>query len=112
MAKLKSLLPTLRERKRYLVFQILSEKKLDAKDVQTALDQALMKYGGSKMIAKAGMYFFKDRFADNKGILRVANAAVDEVKSAMMLITHINNVEVAFRSLGVSGMIKKAEHMR
>ena len=109
MAKLKSLLPTLRERKRYVVFQILSDKKLESKDVQNALDQAVMKYGGIKLIAKAGMHFFKDRFADNKGIIRVAHTAVDEVKSAMMLITHINNVEVAFRSLGVSGMIKKAE---
>ena len=62
MAKLKRLLPTLRERKRYVVFQILSEKQIkNADKVKEAIEQALFNYVGTKGVRQAGMMFLKDK---------------------------------------------------
>lgn len=110
MAKLKRLLPTLRERKRYLVFEILSDKKIEqAEMVRKAVDKAMLNYVGTRGAAQAGMLFLKDKYQRQKGMIKVNHKHVDTLKNAMMFITHIDDAEVAFRSVGTSGMIKKAE---
>ncbi len=110
MAKLKAVLPSLRERKRYIVFEILSEKKItDAFKVQMAIEQAMLNYTGVQGAASAGMIFLKEAYQDNLGLIKVSNIAVDTLKGALTFITHIENDEVIVRSKGVSGSIKKTD---
>ena len=110
MAKLKAVLPSLRERKRYVVFEILSEKKImDAYKIQMAIEQAMLHYAGAQGAASAGMIFLKEAYKDNLGMVKVSNIAVDTLKGALTFITHIENDEVIIRSKGVSGSIKKTD---
>ena len=44
-----------------------------------------------------------------KGIIKVNHKHVDELKSALTLIEKINNKKVIVKSLGVSGILNKAE---
>ncbi len=104
------MLPTLRERKRYLVFEIISDKAINnAQNVQRAIEQAALNYGGSAGVANAGILFLKDYYKHNHGVIRVAHNAVDDLKTALTFITHIDDTEVAIRSVKTAGSIKKTE---
>lgn len=116
MAKLKPLSPTLRERKRYVVFEILSDKPLQyAKDISKAIETSLISLVGSIGSSKAGLLFLNDRYdtKHQRGIVRVAHTSVDELISAMTLVSSIDSHPVTIRTLGVSGIMKKAlsKHM-
>ncbi len=44
-----------------------------------------------------------------KGIIRVGNKHVNELKAALTFIEKINNQKVIVKSIGVSGILKKAK---
>jgi len=110
-AKIKPLLPSLREKKRYLVFEVISEKNHGLADVQTALDKAMHSFLGELGMSRAGIIFLKDKWNQDlqRGMLRLNNKHADEVRASLMTLKKINSADVIIRSLGLSGMIKKAE---
>jgi len=104
--KLKPLLPSLREKKRYLAFKIEANKELTLTEVRMAIERSLKEFTGDLGVAKAGMIFLKD-WKDNTGIVRVNTKSVDTVKASLALIKQIDNQKVVVKSLGVSGVINK-----
>ncbi|HII17624.1 TPA: hypothetical protein HA361_06960 [Candidatus Woesearchaeota archaeon] len=111
MAKLKTLLPTLKERKRYLVFDIIAEKPItNAKAVEKAIVGSVLSYIGEKGLAQAGILFLANRFDcwKQKGIIRVAHNKADDVRSALMLIHEIDSTKAMMHTVGASGILKKA----
>ena len=107
--KLKPLLPSLKEKKRYIVYEIISEKQFTPRDATAAIEKATKDFLGILGLSKAGIIILKERFKNNKGIIRVNNKYVDETKAALTLIKEINKTKVTFRSLGVSGILDKAQ---
>lgn len=110
--KIKPLLPTLRERKRYLVFQIHSSSPLrDVGAIQQALFEALLQYLGEKQLAKAGVSFLQDHYhpAHQQGIIRVNHTLVDDVRAGLCFAQKIGAVPVIFQIKGVSGILAKAQ---
>ena len=114
MAKLKPLLPSLREKKRYLAYEIISKDKLDLfadiDDVSDSILCASMDCMGDFGMANAGIMVLKDKYdsKSQRGLVRVANKSVDNLKASLAFITSIKNNEVIVRSVGVSGIMKKA----
>ena len=108
MAKLKGLLPSLRERKRYLVFELISSKTFHRIDISKVIWDSLLQVFGEKGAAETGLLFVKDSFKNNKGILRVTHTAVNKIKTALLLVRDINKTPVILRTLGTSGILKKA----
>ena len=100
------LLPSLKQKKRYLVFEI--NKALPVKDVQEEVEQALLLFLGQLGVAKASPLFLKEKYKDNKFIIKVNHTYVDECKSALILIKKIKNTPVLIRSIITSGTLKKA----
>jgi ribonuclease P/MRP protein subunit POP5 len=110
--KIKPLLPSLREKKRYLVFEIISEHKVDKIDsIETAILNQCNKYLGEIGMAKAGLLFLKDKFnkESQKGIIRVNNKMLDNLKTSLCFIKNIGKENVIIKSVGVSGILKKAQ---
>ncbi len=101
--KLKALLPTLREKKRYIVFEAFGKDSVSQKDAHQAISAELQKFLGEFGMAKAGVVLLKD-WSKNKGVLRVANKEVDTVRSAIMLA---RGKDFAFKTLAVSGSLEK-----
>ena len=64
---------------------------------------------GQLGVAKAGIQPLKDTFKSNKGLIKVNNKHLDELKAALTLIKKINNKEVIIKSIGASGILKKAK---
>ena len=110
--KLKPILPSLREKKRYLVFEVISNEQIkNADDVANALWHFIMQFLGQLEAAKAGIILLNNKWNPmiQRGIIKVGHKHVDALKAALMFANKINNHEVIFRSIGVSGILKKAE---
>ena len=94
MMKMKRLLPSLREKKRYIVFE--------AKVSKMAIDNALKEFLGILGMSKVNPLVMEDKFKNNKGIIRINHAYKDEVITALSLIKGL-------KVISVSGILKKAE---
>jgi len=104
----KSLLPSLREKKRYIAFEITGAKK-NPSSVARVIEKSLRSLVGDQGMGRTGYYFVNDTFTGNKGTFKVSNTAVDSSRAALSLITEVDNEQVIVRSLGVSGILKKAK---
>ena len=107
MIKLKGLKPSLREKKRYLVYEVTSKEKIDMITFQDALIKKVSLLLG--VFTPAGLLPIKFDNKTKKGIIRVNHTAVDKVRSCFVLIDEINNTPVSINTVGVSGILKKAK---
>jgi ribonuclease P/MRP protein subunit POP5 len=110
--RLKPVLPSLREKKRYLVFEVISKEKIsDISLVSSAVSECSLQFMGQLGAAKAGVMMLNNKWDAQlqRGIIKVSHKHVDSLKSALFFAEKISNTEVIFRSLGVSGILKKAE---
>jgi len=106
------LLPTLKEKSRYLAFEVIADQKIqDFNDVSKEIQEKSLLFLGQLGLAKAGIMILPEKWNMNlqKGIIKVNHKHVDELKSALTLIEKINNRKIIIKSLGVSGMLNKAE---
>ena len=105
--KVKPLPPTLRESKRYVVYKIIGENSMNFNDMKSLIDNQCLKFLGELNYAKAGLVHIEE-FKNNMGIIKVNNKYTNEVKTALSLISNLNNKKVLFDTVGVSGTLKKA----
>ncbi|MBI2565081.1 hypothetical protein HYV79_03795 [Candidatus Woesearchaeota archaeon] len=110
MKKLKQLLPSLREKKRYVLFEILSNKQHDAKSIINSLTHNYTQFHGELNLAHAGLLPLFDTFSKNKGIIRINNLHVDDLRAALTLVSSIDQEQVIMRSLSVSGVLNKVKN--
>jgi len=112
MPKLKPLLPTLRERKRYVVFQIVSAAPCtDIKAIINEIMQSAVDFLGTYYFGSAGITLLANQFdADSQiGLIRVSHEFVDQLKLVLGRIDSINGNPVLLRTCGVSGILAKAK---
>lgn len=102
------LLPSLRSSKRYIVFEIIAQQSFSVADVAQEVDAALLRFLGQLGVSKALPVFLKEKYKNNRFIVKVSNRYSDECKAAVILIATIKNVPVLVKSLAVSGTLKKA----
>ena len=111
MAKLKALMPSLREKKRYVVFEIVSKSRIKSfAGVSKAIWQGMLSFNGTHGAAQAGMWLLGEKFnpQSQRGIIRVSNKGVDCLKAGLATVQEIDNVSALVRSISVSGSLKKA----
>lgn len=104
--KLKPLRPTLKERKRYVVYRV---EGASAVEVTPVIQQACLTFMGVLTASKAGIMFLQNQSNGPYGIIRVAHTYVDELKASLLHITNIDGKPVAIDAIGVSGILKKAK---
>ena len=107
--KLKPLLPSLKEKKRYVAFKVLSKTKQGYNPIKDAIKTSLKMYIGELGTSKAGLIFV-DKLYDPEtqaGVVRVSNKYQDHLKASFALIKNINKEPVIIKSIKSSGMINK-----
>lgn len=112
MTNIKPLLPSLREKKRYLVFEIISDDKItNLNSISNAILDSCHNFLGEIGMAKAGLLILDDKYNKEKqrGIIRVNNKMVNHLKGSLCFIKQIDNKQVIIKSVGVSGILKKAK---
>lgn len=112
MAKVKALLPSLREKKRYVVFEIISKNKIKAfSTVSKSIWQGMLGLNGQLGAARAGLWVLPDKYNHDaqRGIVRVNHKMTDELKAAFTFIKEMENQPVIVRGIKTSGTLNKAE---
>ena len=102
---MKPILPSLREKKRYIAYEVLAEKALRREAITGAINQGLLRFLGELGCAKAGILFIENK--ENKGMLKVNNQMVDQIKAGLSLIKDINGEKVIIKTTKVSGTLAK-----
>ena len=108
MQKQKSILPSLREKKRYIVYEVLSEGKISFNPVKESLKENFERFFGLVNLAGAGIVIFDD-WKKQKGVIKVNNHYADFAKATFTRINKIGNEDVIVRSLKTSGILNKAK---
>ena len=103
MKKIKPIMPSLKEKKRYIAYEIISEAMPGTQAVEKAITDSLLEFVGELGTAQAGILFPKP------GIIKVSHTSTEQAKAAIALVKQINGKQVALRTLGASGMLNKAE---
>ena len=103
MKKIKPIMPSLKEKKRYIAYEVIAEAKPNIQAVEKAITDSMLSFVGELGTAQAGILFPK------QGIVRVSHLATEQAKAAIALVKQINGSKVALRTLGTSGMLNKAE---
>jgi ribonuclease P/MRP protein subunit POP5 len=106
---IKAMAPSMREKKRYIAFEVVAEKPVTREAVAKELRETMNSLIGSLGMAKAGLIFLPD-WGNNKGILKVSHRHTDVAKAAMALVKQINGNSVIIRSIGISGILKKSRN--
>ena len=101
----KRLLPSKRERRRYLAFEIVS-KSSGINSFKAIANANLIKAGSLK-----GLKLLSEKWNSKlqRGIIRINNKYVNDLRSALDSINKINDKEVKIKSVGISGILNKAE---
>ena len=107
--KLKPLQPTLKEKKRYVAFEIISKGNIAFTDAAKAVWNSALSFLGTHGASHMGIQVLKYNTSKQRGLVKVSHTMVDELKASFALITHINQQPVIVRSVGASGILAKAD---
>jgi len=104
------LLPSLRQKKRYVVFEIIADKPFSFYDIKDSLEEAMKDFWGQQGLSKAVPMLLKEKFSkeNQRFIIKVNNKYVDELISAVILAKKIKNTPIIIKSVVTSGILKKA----
>ncbi len=109
--RIKPISPSLREKKRYLTYEIISQNKLSFNEAKSSIDSANLRFLGELSMAKYGIIHLDELYHENKGVLKVNHKYVNELKTSLALIRQINNDKVIVNTINISGMINKSKKM-
>ncbi len=109
LIKLKPILPTLRENKRYIAFKVISKVAIDQKHINEAISAALKDYVGILGVSKAGIIFLDKLFnpSAQEGVIRVDHKYDHHLRASFTLIKSINSKPVIVVSTKSSGILNK-----
>ena len=95
--------PSKRPKKRYIVFEVISNDLNNDSSIHTAIKRSAMNVLGLEY-GQAGIRFLKNKYKPSihRGIFRVNN------KYARIMVNALNKSK-AIKTLGMSGILKKAE---
>ncbi len=106
------ILPTLKEKRRYVLFEVIAEDKVkfSAGEAMEAVADAYRLLFGVVGLAKAGMLMIPEKWSYEKqrGIFRVSHTGADNLKAALASVRAIKGKNVILRSLTTSGTVRKA----
>ncbi len=107
--RLKVLIPTLRERKRYVCIRIFCEKDFEYKDFEYCLYETMKKIFGNFTLAYLSFRIKKETFDKNKKvvILKCNHISLPFLIASLGFLKEIKNQKIIIKILKVSGTIKK-----
>ncbi len=107
---MKPLAPTLKEKKRYIGFEVITDKAIKPSSLEKAAKRALFNYLGDLGMAKSGAFIISNLTKKNKLVVRTELHYVNEIKAAMILANRVDNSRVIFKSVATSGCLNKVNN--
>jgi ribonuclease P/MRP protein subunit POP5 len=103
---LKRLLPSLRAKKRYLAFELISEAPVSRNDLIKEVMFSASSLIGDVTASECDIKVLG--FEDSKGIAQCSHARVKETRASLATLTWVNGKRATVHILGTSGTIKRA----
>jgi len=105
---MKQLLPTLRERNRYIVFEFISDSKFSREDITKAIWSSALEFLGDFGLSRISLKIIEWNTDSQRGILKVSHKSTDDIRAALTLVKEINRIPIIFHVFGISGTLKMA----
>ena len=111
MSELKILPSALREKKRYIVFEVISKEKVPFSDLVNSIWHSAISFLGELGASKTKLWVIKNLWNEQKqkGIIRCAHTEVERIRASLTLVDKVNDVPVIIKVIGISGTIKSAK---
>lgn len=99
-------LPTLRDKKRYMAFEVTSEQAITRQQLINEIFNSVHSLFGDTGCSEVApaLMSFEGRY----GILRCAREKTRQVRAALACINNVKGIRVSIAVLGISGTIKGA----
>jgi RNase P/RNase MRP subunit POP5 len=94
--------PALREKKRYVVFEVSKEKT--AREVRSKLYKEALAFLGEKGLGEMGLMFLPEYWDGRIGVIRVNHKKVNELKMVLGLIKGMET-----KTIKTTGSLKKTK---
>jgi len=106
--RLKVSIPSLRERERYIAFEIISEGEIRYEELEKSIWNTMLTFLGEHGLSKTSIWILKKLYNEkNKvGVIKCNHKALIQVLSCLGLISRIGETRVVFKILKISGTIK------
>ena len=106
--KLKILMPTLREKERYVKFKIISEESIVYEDLESAIWNTFLDFYGESGVSKFSLWLIKNlwNMEEQTGVLKCNNKSVQQVVAGLGLISRLGDARVIFKIEKISGTLK------
>ena len=107
----KILPPTLRDKKRYLAYQVISDDKIEFAEINNSMWYSILSFLGEKGTAEADVWIIRNSYEEERkmGLIKCSHTSVEEVRTALALVKKIGENRVIIRVLGISGTMKAAK---
>ncbi len=102
------MLPTLKEKKRYIAFELITDAEISFKECSKTLFSVAQELYGQVQLGRMGVWLLPERYGNNRGIIRVGHAYQDEVRMMLCFIQGRTGQSLAARSIVSSGILAKA----
>ena len=110
MKNLKIIPPTLREKKRYILFKIIPEpeENFDYSDLEAGIWNTLLDFLGERGVADTSVWILKDTWDPKNltAIIRCNNKSTEKIIASLGLIDRLGDNRISFKILKISGTIK------
>jgi len=103
---LKRLLPSLRAKKRYLAFELISEGPVSRGDLVKEVMSSASSLLGDVTTSECDIKVLG--FEDWKGIIQCSHTKVKETRASLTTLTRVNGKRATLHVLGASGTVKRA----
>lgn len=107
----KTLPPTLRTKKRYIVYNIISEKPIEYPDFIDAIWDSCFSLFGEMGTSNMRLWNISNLYNDKeqKGVVKCEHIAVEKVRSCLASIQVIGETKAIVKVIGVTGTLKNAQ---
>lgn len=103
---MKRLLPSLRAKKRYLVFELIFDEPVSRSDLVREVMFSASSLLGDVTASECDIKVLG--FEDRKGIIQCSHTKVKETRASLAALTRINGRRATLYILGTSGTVKRA----
>jgi ribonuclease P/MRP protein subunit POP5 len=105
--KLKTL-PSLKERKRYIAFKVISQEPINYSNLEAAIWNTALEFLGEEGVSKTSMWLVKNLYNEKEqvGVIKCNSKATQAVIACLGLIQRLGDIRVILKILKVSGTIK------
>ena len=104
----KTLLPSLRERERYISFQVISEEPITYSDLEAAILNTFLDFYGEYGFSKLSLWIIKNLYNPKKaiGVIRCNHKSVQQTIAGLGLVSRLGEARITIKVLKVSGTIR------